>query len=577
MANMKLYALTDFPDDCGRVKYTPQMLDSMIGQLAEFGISRMYYQYYGTRDNEGMWTTEWSHWKTMVETAAIMPNMSKVFVDTCRCHGLEVAGVMRPLEHGHWLELSPYHTRGMQGGIPGIGGKVINPTSFLRAHPDMRIKRRSYDIDPDACNKTIASIKLYKQNNIPTRIRKENIVIYTSPDNSFYKPYTKDFSFELLEENAREDVRISTGSFKQPYGEKTICRKGDPICVIRLSNLYITDQYVSVGVRCDGACPEEERFVNAPVHGIACFEANGKEICASQGCDWWYAMGGTTHLDEGFHFDDGFGAFTEIVLDPDGKEGYFAIAKGKNRYNHGALCECEPLVQKEWFSYLENALNDGYDFIGNRIECHSVMINEPFAYGYNDCIKELYFKRYGRCEEQDMELSKIAKIRGDVYSKLFAEGARRIRAKGKKVYATLNIEMLYDPIPLDRLYAYPMNVEWQWERWLAETQPDEINFRMYQSSPAFLLSDPQCKHMIEVARSYNVPITVERYVTSNIVEEYKLLNSTGWFDALILYETNSLFTPTPNGEVKINDHTAKRDIKSMLAQLQALSKGGELS
>ena len=137
--------------------------------------------------------------------------------------------------------------------------------------------------------------------------------------------------------------------------------------------------------------------------------------------------------------------------------------------------------------------------------------------------------------------------------------------------------MLYDPIPLDRLYAYPMNVEWQWERWLAETQPDEINFRMYQSSPAFLLSDPQCKHMIEVARSYNVPITVERYVTSNIVEEYKLLNSTGWFDALILYETNSLFTPTPNGEVKINDHTAKRDIKSMLAQLQALSKGGELS
>jgi hypothetical protein len=28
---------------------------------------------------------------------------------------------------------------------------------------------------------------------------------------------------------------------------------------------------------------------------------------------------------------------------------------------------------------------------------------------------------------------------------------------------------------------------------------------------------------------------------------------------------------------QVNDHTAKRDIKSMLAQLQALSKGGELS
>lgn len=572
MANMKLYALTDFPDDCGQVKYTPEMLDSMIGQLADFGISRMYYQYYGTRDDEGMWTCEWANRKSMVETAAIMPNMSKTFVDTCRRYGMETAGVMRPLEHGHWLELSPYHTKGMQRGLlGGIGGRVIDPSALLRKHPDLRIKRRTYDFDPDACSKTISSIKLYKQNNTPTRIRRENVQIYTSPDNSYYKPYTKDFSFEIIEETAREDVRIATGSFKEPYGEKIICRKGAPISVIRLSGLSITDQYVAVGVRCEGECSDETRFVNAPVHAIACFEANGKEICASPGSDYWYAMGGTTHLDEGFHFDDGFGAVYEVTLDPSGKEGFLAIAKGKNLYNHGAPCECEPLVQETWFSYLENALKDGYDLIGNRIECHSVMINEPFAYGYNDCIKERYFKRYGRCEEQDMELSKIAKIRGDVYSELFLEGARRIRAKGKKVYATLNIEMLYDPIPLDRVYAYPMNVEWQWERWLKEVRPDEINFRMYQSSPAFLLSDPQCKHMLEVARSYGVPITVERYITSNIVEEYKLLNDTGWFDALILYETNSLFTATPNGEVKMKDHTAKRDMKKALTELKKLA------
>jgi hypothetical protein len=116
-----------------------------------------------------------------------------------------------------------------------------------------------------------------------------------------------------------------------------------------------------------------------------------------------------------------------------------------------------------------------------------------------------------------------------------------------------------------------MNVEWQWERWLKEIRPDEINFRMYQSSPAFLLSDPQCKHMLEVARSYGVPITVERYITSNIVEEYKLLNDTGWFDALILYETNSFFTATPNGEVKMKDHTAKRDMNKALTELKKLA------
>jgi hypothetical protein len=221
---------------------------------------------------------------------------------------------------------------------------------------------------------------------------------------------------------------------------------------------------------------------------------------------------------------------------------------------------------------LEKMASDGYDLIGNRIECHSVMVNEPFAYGYNDCIKQLYAARYGACEEREIRLDRLASIRGEVYSRLFSEGAKRMRAMGKRVYVTLNIEMLYDPIPLDRLGAYPMNVEWQWERWLEEIRPEEINFRMYQSSPEFLLTDPQCRRMLDTARAYGVPMTVERYITSNIVEEYKLLNATGWFDALILYETNSMFTPTADGRVIMHGPTAKRDMKKILAQLGELSR-----
>ena len=130
--------------------------------------------------------------------------------------------------------------------------------------------------------------------------------------------------------------------------------------------------------------------------------------------------------------------------------------------------------------------------------------------------------------------------------------------------------MLYNPIPLDRRYAYPMNVEWQWERWLEEIQPDEINFRMYQSTPEFLLTDPQCKRMLEIARSYNVPLTVERYITSRIVDEYKLLNTTELFDALILYETHSMFTATADGTVKMNDSTTRRDMKKIFEELKEL-------
>jgi hypothetical protein len=284
-------------------------------------------------------------------------------------------------------------------------------------------------------------------------------------------------------------------------------------------------------------------------------------------------MGGGSRLEEGFPFDDGFGINHIFVLDPDDGEGYYAIAKGKNLYNHGAPCECEPLVQEYWMEMLNKALDDGYDIVGNRTECHSVQVNEPYAYGYNDAVKKLYFEKYGECTEEDMDLEKIAEIRGNVFSELLAKGASIVHARGKKVYATLNIEMLYNPLPLDRIGAYPMNVQWQWERWLKETKPDEINFRMYQSSPAMLLNDPQCMHMLEVAKSYGVPLTVERYLYRQMPDEYKMLNDTGLFDAMIVYETADLFRGTPEGDVVPYTGRWYGDAMELLTALQKLKDG----
>jgi hypothetical protein len=70
--------------------------------------------------------------------------------------------------------------------------------------------------------------------------------------------------------------------------------------------------------------------------------------------------------------------------------------------------------------------------------------------------------------------------------------------------------------------------------------------------------------MIEVARSYGVPLTVERCVTENLTEEYKLLNETGLFDALILYETHVIFNATADGEVKIKENSPVLELKRYL-------------
>ncbi|MCF7689703.1 MAG: hypothetical protein K9M98_13080 [Cephaloticoccus sp.] len=455
---------------------------------------------------------------------------------------------MRPQEQGIWLTYSPFYREARDHpGIPYTGGKIMIASKFLLENPDLRIKRRTWDIDPAAINQTISTIKLYKQNRVPSRIRKDHLTLYVSPDNANYRKYAGEFTFETSTETARKDV--ITSGFIIDYPTETLTHAGDPIEVIILGGLAIKERYVAVAVSCEGKAASDVLFTNTAMNAIAIYDENNDVICATPGSAVWSTPTKDPHLQAGFNFDDGFGETWPVTLDPNGKEGYFAIAKGKDEYVHGALCVCEPKVQAYWLEWLEKALDDGYELIGNRIECHSVHVDEPYAYGYNDCIKAEYYKRHGQCSEPAMDLAKIARIRGDAYTALFREAAKRIRRRGKKVYLTLNVEMLHDPIPLARHCAYPMNVEWQWERWLEEIQPDEINLRAYYTSIDFILHDPQCQKFIDRAKKANVPLTLERYAYWDFAAEFATIRKTGIFSRMTLYETNDIIQSDGKGGI----------------------------
>ncbi len=544
---MQLSAISDFPDDALHV-FHEETMHKMMARLKKAGVTRVYMQYYGNRDYGYFWDHHAPSHRNTVETANNIPEFSRVFVEAAKANGLEPVAVMRPHEQGVWLTYSPYFKEARENpGIPHTGGKIMIASKFLLENPDLRIKRRTWDIDKDAVNKTISAIKLYKQNQISSRIKKENVTIYVSPDNANYEKYDGDFSFATSTETAKADT--ITSGFEVDYPTETIAHAGDPIEVITLGGLSIAERYLAVGVNCDGTAESGELFTNTAVNAIAIFDEQGGKICATPGSDVWAHPTGDPHLKAGFNFDDGFGEYRAATLDRNGEEGFFAICKGKNEYVHGALCVCEPKVQAYWLEWLEKALDDGYEMIGNRIECHSVHVDEPYAYGYNDCIKEEYFKRYGQCSEEEMELSKISKIRGDAYTELFKEAAKRIRQRGKKVYLTLNVEMLRDPIPLCRHTAYPMNVDWQWERWIKEIQPDEINIRAYFTSIDFIFADPQCKNFIATAQKANVPLTLERYDYWDFAAEFELVRDTGIFSRMTLYETNNVIKSDGKGGI----------------------------
>lgn len=540
---MKLYSLTDFPDDA-IVPFTPEMVDSLVSQLADTGVTRMINYFY---DYGFLFHTDSAHWETQRKTAEQMPDFERVIASTAKKYGLEAASVVKIQEQGIWTVDAPYGDSKIERGLDHIGGKICGISDFVLQHPELRIKRRSYDLDPDAINKTVTAIKLYKQNDASIRFSKKDITIYTSPDNTYYKPYTGDFTLTESIETAAESTVLS--KTVPDYDTELLTLKGAPIRVLTIGGLSITDRYIAVGVKCEGECDPLTRFYNTPCRGIAIFDENGDKIAATPGGTKRANSFRKPHIEAGFCFDDGFGVYQALELDPSEGEGYFAIAKGKNEYVHGALCECEPAVKEYWLRLYEAAMDAGYDIIGTRIEGHSNHVDEPFAYGYNDCIKAEYFRRYGNCSEEEMELDKIAKIRGDAYTEVLIEAAKRVRARGKKFILTLNIEMLHDSIPLDRRYAYPMNVEWQWERWIEEIKPDEINFRMYYNSVKFLLSDLQCIKMLEMAKEQGVPLTVERYVYFDFLSEYKQLRDTGLFDAMTMYETAALLRGSEDGSV----------------------------
>ena len=208
-------------------------------------------------------------------------------------------------------------------------------------------------------------------------------------------------------------------------------------------------------------------------------------------------------------------------------------------------------------------MDDGYDLVGQRIECHSMHVDEPLAYGYNDCIKEEYERRYGMCSEEDMELKKIAGIRGDAYTEYFVECARRIRARGKKVILNLNLEMLYEPIPAVREMAYPLNIQWQWEKWIEEMKPDEINVRSYQMSPEFIFNDEQCMNIINKAIEFGAPMTLERYVYWDFADEFEMVQEKGIFSRMTLYEVDEVIKSDGKGGIIVK----KPELLKKLAEL----------
>jgi len=545
-----LSALVDFPDDALAGPYNPQLVDKMMQNLKQMGVKRVYWIHYGDRSYEMLWKDAGlSYAPNLVATMKTIDDPITLAVKTARKYGLEIYAYIKPYETGLSYILpegSPLAAK--YGGLPHLGGPVPCVMKFTREHPEMRIKRRMTDIPENIDSIPVCRIRLAKNDDAETHIKKENIEIWTSPCNYKYTKKDVNFTFRDVIEKAPYDVIDWDG--------KVMTAKGAPVRVLYLEGLNLTDKYILITTDCNDGRVD---FGNTGLEMLKVYGPDGKEIpitIAGWECVWF---GGQNYRWDGLNFDTGVGRMTRYLDDVGGKPGFAAFCRGKNEYLFGALCESYPEVRKFWLGMVKECLDAGVDGVDFRLGVHSTHTDDPFLYGFNPPVIREYQRRYGvDILTQNYDPNLLAELRGEYYTEFLRCASLMIRSAGKKVQLHLDADRFRPNPPPSRYLAFTWNIKFDWEKWISEGLADEVTLRCfsqtgYTTTDSFL-QDPFAERLMEASMAKNLPVHYNRYIRKvppgrELREMIQKVREDGRFRSFVLYEVYDIMRPDPNGNV----------------------------
>ncbi|MGI9355946.1 MAG: hypothetical protein ACR2PF_12400 [Rhizobiaceae bacterium] len=554
-----LEVFVDFPDDALSYPHaiTSQHIDSMMATLAAAGVNRVIWAYYD--DGHGgpfmfgnylatlqdvSAETDQTQSEAYIRTLDVLGNPLRVATAAAHRHGLELYACYKPYETG----LSAIFPAGSPqarewGRLPHIGGYLTWLSPFVVENPHLRIQRRTDDLRPGIETATIRSIRLTKKDATPTRVTKGHLQIWTSDLNYRYKPKAIDFEFE-------EEVIASTEEVRDIDG-KLLTKRGDPVRVLTLSGLRLDDPYILVTTDFTEGPGD---FENAWHRILTAYDNEGREIpgVIGTGTAIWFP-----ELDDprtgGVNFDTGRGPQVVTLDVPnhfsgDRGQGFsaahsnahfrgcVAYARGRNAYLPGALCETEPQVQKFWLCCVGEMLAAGVDGIDIRVENHSTHTDTPEDYGFNPAVLQQLPSGTA------IDLADIARVRGDAYTDFLRKTKAATASAGRRLRVTLNRGWFRpaETRAVRQRLAYPANLDFQWQKWVAEGLLDGAMIRNFGVPFAGVFGEDEvAQEMIAACRQRDIPVTVNRYVWANpsLVEEFDRIAQDGRFAGFVLYET----------------------------------------
>lgn len=524
----RLEMLVDFPDDGleSPVPITAAHVDAMMATLRDMGVTRVSWGYYG--DGHGGYLMPSgldAQWQNYARTIDALGNPLKVAAEAAHRHGLECYAYYKPYETGPAIYFPTGSPEGRAyGRVAHRGGWLTWFDPFVVEHPELRIRRR-----PDASaadpNRPVCALKLVKRDDTPTRVTGEHLQIWTSQLNSQYQPM--DIAFDVAEavEPSPRDVRDVNGAL--------ITKQGDPVRTLTLSGFALRDPYILVTTDFTEGPADFENTGTDMLHAL---DADGNEIegVFAIGNGIWEAQR-VDFRTWGLIFDMGRGQ-TLARLDESnasGRTGMVAFARGRNDYLPGALCETEPAVQAFWLECIREMLDAGVDGIDFRVENHGTHTDYPEEYGYNQVVLDECARRGA------VDAATIAQVRGEAYTQFLRDAKALIAERGKRMRINLNIDWYRPDPPPGRRLAYTMNIHYDWQRWIDEGLLDEGILRMFALPLDSIFTDAVAADMIARCEAKGIPLTVNRYINPDYVDEFTRVRADGRFGGFILYEAQT--------------------------------------
>jgi hypothetical protein len=533
------------------------MLDQLFSHLADAGVERCQWMYYGKR-SDGWWDHAGNGAANAAETMRRLGG--EIFPAAVRAahrHGVSIHAVLKPFDMGFYYSYGtamPGASR--HGRLNRIGG-VKTWIPHFAARSQHLLMRRKPDAWGPAVNEKFTRIDIVKEDDAPCGFGVDDLVVYVSDDNTTYRKY--DGVIERSTVVEPHPVWEHTASGGRATSTVRRCR------IMRLSALNITEPYFAVAVASRG-----RTFANSLINLFHVYGDQGEERRLTYGL----VARSFLHLrpDEsapprhevppadfrtaGVEFDvnPGMPSAAQPGFDPikaphtlDADNGFVAFARGKDAGPIGVLSPSFPDARNWWISWLRDALDADADGIELRIRSHNHCLAWA-EFGFELPTVEAYRERYGveLLSTDDFDRAAHRRIRGEAYTQ-FVREARFVANEYGRDFAL----QISPTLEMDPSRGGAMDMHWDWRTWLREGA-DSVTLK--ETWPGTRLH----REIAELASPHQTQLSFSPFGVGilrspggeRVLARWIELATRYGCHAFELYESAAMFAATSDGDVK---------------------------